>query len=127
MKFFKEEDLPGFLEYGPDDCHVFQLQQIDMPKSAYLDLCNWVEHESEGDNSNKLRELLIDIYEDVYITKTLFSTDGCSDNYELLLFYADKHGLDYEDCDVAAEIQEKLYSDDELYMKTLKEYIRHNY
>lgn len=129
IKKFKEEDLPSFLGYGPDDCHSFQLQKLEMTKTLYNKLCYLNEHESEGNNSEELRELLISFYEEDedFYPETLYYTDGCSDNFELLRFYAEMCHLDYDDDEVAEEIQEKLWNNDELYDKVLKEYIRCNY
>ena len=123
IKKFKEEDLPGFLGYGPDDCHSFQLQCVEMSKSLYNNLLKWNESSERCDEKN-LEELLIAIYgeEEDFEVETLYSTDG-SDNWDLLRFYAEMNGLNYEDDDVAEEVQEKLWNNDELYNEVLKKYI----
>lgn len=128
VKFFKEKDLPDFLAYGPDDCHSFQLQKVEMSKEMYLTLCKWVEAEGSHSETNyALKNLLISIYEEDgdFEVETIYSTDGCSDNFELLRFYADMYHLDYDEME--DEIQERLCNNEELYMKVLKEYIRCNY
>jgi hypothetical protein len=127
IKKFKEEDLPSFLGYGPDDCHSFQLQKVEMSKSLYDNLLKWNESSDKYDEEN-LKELLIAIFdeEEEFEVETLYSTDG-SDNWDLLRFYASINGLDYDDDDVAEEIQEKLFNNDELYNEVLKKYIALNY
>ena len=82
IKKFKEEDLPSFLEYGPDDCHSFQLQCVEMSKSLYNKLLKWNESSDRCDEKN-LEELLIAIYqeEEDFEVETLYYTDGCSDNF----------------------------------------------
>ncbi len=127
IKKFKEEDLPGFLGYGPDDCHSFQLQCVKMSKPLYEKLLKWNESSEKCDEKN-LEELLIAIYneEEEFEVETLYSTDG-SDNWDLLRFYASINGLDYDNDDVAEEIQEKLFNNDELYNEVLKKYIALNY
>ena len=127
IKKFKEEDLPSFLGYGPDDCHSFQLQKVEMSKSLYDNLLKWNESSDKYDEEN-LKELLIAIFdeEEEFEVETLYSTDG-SDNWDLLRFYASINGLDYDEDDVAEEIQEKLFNNDELYNEVLKKYIALNY
>jgi hypothetical protein len=127
IKKFKEEDLPSFLGYGPDDCHSFQLQKVEMSKSLYDNLLKWNGSSDKYDEEN-LKELLIAIFdeEEEFEVETLYSTDG-SDNWDLLRFYASINGLDYDDDDVAEEIQEKLFNNDELYNEVLKKYIALNY
>ena len=127
IKKFKEEDLPSFLGYGPDDCHSFQLQKVEMSKPLYDNLLKWNESSDKYDEEN-LKELLIAIFdeEEEFEVETLYSTDG-SDNWDLLRFYASINGLDYDDDDVAEEIQEKLFNNDELYNEVLKKYISLNY
>ena len=127
IKKFKEEDLPSFLGYGPDDCHSFQLQKVEMSKSLYDNILKWNESSDKYDEEN-LKELLIAIFdeEEEFEVETLYSTDG-SDNWDLLRFYASINGLDYDDDDVAEEIQEKLFNNDELYNEVLKKYISLNY
>lgn len=34
IKQFKEQELPSFLEYGPDDCHSFQLVEVVMSTNS---------------------------------------------------------------------------------------------
>ena len=128
IKKFKEEDLPSFLEYGPDDCHSFQLQCVEMSKSLYNKLLKWNESSDRCDEKN-LEELLIAIYQEEkdFEVETLYYTDGCSDNFELIRFYCEMHGLDAEDDDVNEEVQNKLWNNDEVYKETLKKYIALNY
>jgi hypothetical protein len=37
----KEETLPNFLDHGPDDCHSFQLVEVEMSEKDYDRLLKW--------------------------------------------------------------------------------------
>ena len=130
IKHFREVDLIDFLSYGPDDCHSFVLQQVIMTAKQYHRLCYLVENEGNHtcDTSDELKDLLISIYDesefDVY---TLMSTDGCTDNFELLKFYCVVNGLDPENYDNINDAQDALYDDEDLYLIWLKRYIALNY
>lgn len=132
IKHFKEEDLPDFLEYGPDDCHSFQLQKIQMTKKQYERLCELVNAEAPSanyeDESAELKELLIRIFDEdeEFCVETIFQTDGCSDYWEMLKYYCEENGLLYDDDDEQEEAQERL-QDDELFKKTIREYIKAYY
>lgn len=131
IKHFRETDLIDFLSYGPDDCHSFQLQKVVLSKSQYDKLCYLVETEKDCEScyEQELKEMLIAFFEEdeEYDVETLASTDGCSDNIELAEYYCDKLGIDEEDEDKREEIKEKVWNDEELYLKVLKEWIKLNY
>lgn len=125
IKHFKEVDLVDFISYGPDDCHSFQLQKVVMTPAQYWELCKVCQcdvHEKE------LVDFMIDIYdENEYEVETIYFTDGCSDNFALIEFYCIQSGIEADDEDAIDEAQEKLFNDEELYLKVLKEYIKCNY
>jgi hypothetical protein len=132
LKKFKEQDLPSFLEYGPDDCHSYQLQRVEMTKKEYEQLLSWNEDpeqklENFGDERNsdyfKFLQELYDNQEEV-----IRSTDGCSDFYEIVQFYGQMKGIDPEDFeDYEDELQEELCTNDSLRHEVVVEYVKRNY
>ncbi len=136
VKKFREEDLPNFLKYGPDDCHSFTLQRITMTKKSYEQLKSWMDDpnqtlEDYGDESSDLFKFLCSIYDKTgevgSDSSTVYSTDGCSDIFELPHFYGRMSHLDTSDEDVYDEIMARLQNDDKFLDMVLKEYIRCNY
>lgn len=133
----KEFDLVDFIEYGPDDCHSFQLQEVKMTKKQYEQFMKWYNEdqnlENWGDKSSDLYKKMLEIYESPdYEGEILISTDGCSDFYEIITYY----GIFYKgedpdnfDCDSDSfdDYQEELCNDDDLFEKVLKEYINDTY
>jgi hypothetical protein len=47
----KEETLPNFLKYGPDDCHSFVLVEVEVSEKDYLQLLEW-----NSDSEQKLED-----------------------------------------------------------------------
>jgi hypothetical protein len=133
IKHCKEVDLVDFISYGPDDCHSFQLQVVEMTKQEYEQFMEWYGKEGDstledhGDESSDLFNKMVEIFENSSWDDYLISTDGCSDNVELIHYYGSKKGLDTEDDDIYYEVQEELFSDENLYEQELKDYIKNNY
>lgn len=136
LKKFRTEDLPSFLGYGPDDCHSFQLQRVNMTKKEYEQLQSWMEDDTQtlenyGDRSSDFFKFMEEIYDRTGCTSSrediICSTDGCSDLVELPHFYGQMSHQDTSDDDVYDEIMERLQDDEELFKTVLKEYIRCNY
>jgi hypothetical protein len=141
IKKCKEEDLPSFIEYGPDDCHSFQLVCIDIKKSQYNKLKKWSEEigsiEDYGDDEHRdFYEFMCEVYDDEYTIETIISTDGCSDVFEVIKYYGVMYkGVECEDIsdidwlysDEFEEYQEELMNDEDLWKKVLREYILDTY
>lgn len=132
IKHFLEEDLPDFISYGPDDCHSFQLQRVQMTKEEYLKLC----HINEEGTDEDVKEFLMPIYNgNDYDDEIIFSTDGCSDLYEMMEYYRDNYllhdpnviELNLDDDELDSLAYENLYNDEELFEAVLKEYIKKYY
>ena len=121
IKHFKEIDLVDFISYGPDDCHSFQLQKVYMTKAQYKELIEVYKNGSEQD----VVDFMMPIYDEDedFEVETIMSTDGCTDNCELIEFYCQSVGIEADDYDAIDEAEQKLFNDEELYTKTLKEYI----
>ena len=134
IKHCKEVDLPSFLEYGPDDCHSFQLQEVEMTQEEYDQFMKWYNEdqslENYGDRSSDLFKKMVEFYDQTgYNDPTvLISTDGCSDFYDILKYYGQMKGIDPEDFDdLEDDLQMELCEDDELYKKVLRQYINDTY
>lgn len=131
-----EEDLPSFISYGPDDCHSFQLQELEMSEYMYRKLRKWVNAEKlTPDEQGKFDELMERIYENYdceFESETIIFTDGCSDYYDIIEYHCGSKpdSDDYEDEEEYEEAMaeynnkvDELNSNDELFDKVLKEYI----
>jgi hypothetical protein len=134
IKHCLEKDLVDFISYGPDDCHSFQLQEVEMTKKQYDQFTKWIEEdqslEDYGSKSSDLYNFMVELYDCTGVvddTNTIISTDGCTDCVDVVHYYGNQLGLDTEDDEVYYEVQEKLYEDDELFDKILKEYIYYTY
>lgn len=141
IKKCKEEDLPSFIEYSPDDCHSFQLVCIEITKSQYNKLKKWSEEigsieDYEDDENRDFYEFMYEVYDDKYTIETIISTDGCSDVFEIVKYYGVKYkNVDCEDIsdiewlysDESEEYQEELMNDEDLWKKVLREYILDTY
>lgn len=134
IKHCKEEDLVNFISYGPDDCHSFQLQEVEMTKKQYDTLMKWIEEdqslENYGADSSDFFKFMVDLFDETGVvgnTSTIISTDGCSDNNDIVHFYGSQKGLDTEDDDVYYDLEEELFNDEDLYEKVLKDYINKTY
>lgn len=138
-----EEDLPSFLEYGPDDCHMFQLVEVEMTKKMYDMVKNWVDTIGGCDGSEDdigFYDFMCDLYsgEEEYseVTSCILSTDGCSDHYEIVryysVFYKNREVEEVSDhdwlfTDEYEDYYEELTSDEDLCTKVIKEYVRDTY
>lgn len=128
VKKFKEEELPSFLEYGPDDCHSFQLQEVKMTKEQYEHFMslNPIEHEIYYDENDELFNIMYDIYDSG--EKVIFSTDGVTDNYEIFkLFMHLVYPKVEEGSDRYYDLQMEFYNSDEDYHAWMKVYINATY
>ncbi len=135
----KEECLPDFLEYGPDDCHSFQLVEVELTKNKYEQLLKWDDTQSleyYGDESSDYYNFMYDLYNDQFETETIISTDGCSDFYEIIKYYSvmyknkeveEVDDIDWLYSDESEEFQEELFNDEELSRKVIREYILDTY
>ena len=125
----KEVDLVDFISYGPDDCHSFQLVKVVMTRDEYHTFLSLVENPNE---SKELDSILYDIYHETgrYDVEEIIQTDGCTDCFDVIKYYANSEEFDCDsnDEDERNDIaQERLLADDELFEKNLREYININY
>ena len=134
IKKVKEEILPDFIDYGPDDCHSFQLVIVDMTKRDYEQLLKWNSEENcpenYGEESSDYFKWLCELYDIIGMYDCdLISTDGCSDFYEILKFYGRLKGIDPEDFeDYEDELQEELCElDDQIRLDIIKHYVHDMY
>lgn len=140
IKKCKEEDLPSFIEYGPDDCHSFQLVEIEITKSQYNQLVEWIDKFGGGcegtEEDEDFYNFMCRVYDDEFTVETIISTDGCSDYPEIVRYYS----VMYKNCDIDEvsdsdwvygdefyEYDEELTDDDDLYNRVVKEYVQETY
>ncbi len=122
-----KKNLIDFISYGPDDCHSYQIQIVDLTKEEYELLKSHVDNTIDDDD--EFMELMIKIYDECRWchypdSNCLISTDGCSDNVDMVDFWIEYKGLDEDDRD---QIEEDIYNDENLYQKVLKKYINNTY
>ena len=132
LKKFREKDLPNFISYGPDDCHSYQIQKVEMTKKEYEQLLEWDKDPNQTlDSSSDYYNFMCDIYDRVgcveYEDDIIRCTDGCSDIFELPHFYGLMSHQDTSDEKVYNRIMDRLLDNEEFFDETLKEYIRCNY
>ena len=132
LKKFREEDLPSFLMYGPDDCHSFQLQRVDLTKKEYEQLLEWDKDPSQTlDSPCDYYNFMCELYDRIGTVEceddVICGTDGCSDVFELPHFYGLMSHQDTSDEDVYNKIMKRLCDDEDFCKRIIKEYIRCNY
>lgn len=139
IKKFKEVYLPSFICYGPDDCHSYQLQVVDMTKKEYEQLLEWDKSTSPDPTSGPFYEFMCDVYDDCDWSNpdsVLMCTDGCSEYQNIVRYYGIVlKGLtnDVVDTDTWLftdeydEYYEELMNDDDLFERMCKEYIKYTF
>lgn len=108
---------------------------VEMTKRDYNQLMKWFNDptqslENRGDNSSDYFKFMCQLYDLTgQYNCCLISTDGCSDLYEIIKYYAQTKGIyaeDYAD-DVEYDLQCELGEDDDLCHEIICEYVRCNY
>ena len=135
IKKVKEEILPDFINYGPDDCHSFQLIVVEMTKSGYEQLLKWDNDpdqklENYGNESSVYFKWMCELYELVgRYDCELISTDGCSDFYEIIKFYGQVKGIEPEDFeDYEDDLTEEFCElDDNIRLDIIRQYVQNTY
>lgn len=124
VRDFREHSLPDFIAYGPDDCHSFQLQRVEMSDYKYRKLRALV---NASDKTEELREFMMDLYHETeYEVETIFFTDGCSDAWEIVRLYCEENGLDYDNGEEQEAAREAL-EDEETWNEYVQLYVSSNY
>ena len=127
-----KKNLIDFISYGPDDCHSYQIQVVDMGKADYDHLKELILNQEDTIEDGELYNIMVNIYNDCRWThypnsNCLLSTDGCSDNVDVVKFYMEENGLDPEDDDLYYENEEELFDNNALYQEMLAKYIDTTY
>lgn len=132
---YKEEDLPSFLSYGPDDESTLVCQEVTMSKTEYdklLELSEKIE-----DYDRETISFLTPIYDRA---NEFIYSDSCETNLDLIDYFIEcgkydmsdylEPDLDLEDI-TTEELREilidKVWSDENLYQEVLKSFIKDNY
>jgi hypothetical protein len=124
-----KKNLIDFISYGPDDCHSYQIQIVDLTEKEFELIKNHIDDTIEEDEDDELMKLMIKIYGECRWcqypnSNCLICTDGCSDWVDMIDFWIDYKGLDPNDRD---QIEEGIYNDENLKLKVLKKYINYTY
>ena len=147
IKKCKEETLPDFLNYGPDDCHSFQLVEVEMFKKDYNQLMKWfndpnqdLEKHGDSEKNSDYFNFMCELYDLTgcvdYQSMILIGTDGCPDYSEIVRYYSVMYkNRDIEEVgefewifsDEYDEYYNELMNDDELCTKVIKEYVQDTY
>ena len=132
----KEEDLPNFISFGPDDNHSFQLQEVEMTSEEYEQFKSWLADESQslenwGSESSDLFKKMYEYFnrtqDPQFSSEIILFTDGCSDNVNIVHFYGKQKGLDTSEDAIYYDLEAELFKDEDLYEKVLKDYINNTY
>lgn len=133
IKHFKEEDLPNFLGYGPDDVSQLYLVKCKMDKSDYEFLKEWKDNSSVDEYDVEFYGIMEDLHDTVDMDDILYSTTG-DENFEVLEYFCNNcNPSDYltdipeDEDDLKYELQQVLFDNDSIYEKILKEYINRYY
>lgn len=138
IKHCKEVDLVDFINYGPDDCLSFQLQEVNLTKKQYEQLLEWDKDDTMSleHPDSPYYQFMCEIYENAssvrHQNEILISSYGCSDFYEIVTYYGVNYkGEDPEDFDSESDnfydYQEELCDNEDLFIKITKEYINDTY
>lgn len=132
IKHYKEEDLPSFLGYGPDDVSILTLQEVDLTKTQLTELIRLYGRGKDYDQ--ELIDFMIPIFDNNYGDSCIFSDSGDT-VWEVLEFFRTSGHYDLdsllgedtsdydEDC-LEEMCQDKLFDDDKLFEQVLKDYIK---
>jgi len=130
-----KKNLTDFIGDGPDDCHSYQIQVVNLTEDKVEKLKTKVQYPIEyGD---ELYELMCKIYKRCDFgpttTNCLLSTDGCSDNVELVYFYMREQGIDVDNKtpeeleDLFSKYEHIVHGNNDLYNEVLYKYIDETY
>ena len=132
VKSWKENDLPNFLGYGPDDVSQLYLVKCDLTKDEVQLIKDFMESGKEYDKDfYDLMEQLHDRNEEIYSTTgdecwsvVEFVCEYCRTNLLFVEFHNYYSTLNFNDEDeLRDQIQELIFNDDDLWDKVLKKYI----
>lgn len=138
VKHWKEEDLPDFLGYGPDDVSQLYLIKCDLSKPEIEVLQDAITNPSDFDI--EFENLIDTIHEDCDNDDVIYCTTG-DENFEVLSWFQ-KHfrsfidPLDYweteadiptDEDELEEELQQILSDDEPVFDLVLKNYIQTHY
>ena len=138
IKMFKEKCLPEFICYGPDDCHSYQLQVVEMTKKQYEQLLEWDKNcESLESESSPYYQFMCEVYDNCdWDNDIIMGSDGCSEYSNIVRYYGlvckglTNQVVDQYDWVFTNEYEqyyEELMNDDDLFERMCKNYIRDNF
>ena len=123
------EDLFDFISYGPDDCHSFQMQSVNVKKETYEFLKKCYEDSDFCEEHHEEYNKLMESFYNMSLEKPqtiMCCTDGLSDNLDLPYFYL---GMNRDECSEEEydNAYDLLCENQKIYDKTLRDYIYYTY
>jgi hypothetical protein len=136
VKSWKEEDLPNFLGYGPDDVSQLYLVRCSLKKSEIQLIKDYMESDKEYDKDfYDLMERVHDDNEEICCTtgdEVWNVVDFVCEYCRTYVLYSEMSEfiptLNFDDEDeLRDQIQEIIFDDDDLWETVLKKYIKMYY
>ncbi len=135
LKHWKEEDLPSFLGYGPDDVSQLYLIQCDLSKSEIEVLKDYMESKSDFDI--EFENLIDSIHEECDNDDIICSTTG-EENFEVLEWFQEHfrsfinpddfwEEIPDDEDELNDDLQQILFDNDDIFETVLKQYIDCHY
>ena len=124
IKRCKKSDMIDFIAMCPDDCHSFQLQNVEMSRKEYLQLKGMTEG-NETMTADELHAMLKNIFNanGYTIIETIVELNGNDDFEEIIKNYCKKHKLDPDCGSDYDKAHNALMNDEELLKKMIKQHI----
>ena len=133
VKDYKENQLPNFLGYGPDDVSYLILKEVDLTPSEYSELLRLSKKTNDYDretidfmidiHDGDGEEIFFDSGDTIWEVLDFFIDSGVFDLESILMIDEE----DYDDDELRELCQEKLFEDDDLFDFVLKTYIQKCY
>ena len=115
-----KKNLKESLSIGPDDCHSFNLVQVNLKNKDYERLMK-IELESDLDDEDL--EFFVELSENYNFDSKLVCFDDNSGNIEIVNIYCNENNLDSEDDGVFEDVYELLMNDESLYDTYIDKYL----
>lgn len=115
-----KKNLKESLSIGPDDCHSFNLVQVNLKNKDYERLMNI---ELENDLDDEELEFFVELSENYNFNSKLVCWDDNSGNIEIVSIYCEDCNLDPEDDEVWDDVYDLLMNDEVLYETYIDKYL----
>ena len=129
MKEFKKDykdEIRSFLEMGPDDCHTFVGQIVNV-NDDQLEVLEDYWNSEDPDDSHPGFNLMEEIWSKNSSKNCLFMIDSYDNTKVFEEYMSEQHPDIEEETDEWYELEEEFYDNDTLYETELTKYIDRNY